>query len=216
LLGLTALRYLQLDQVLAIMFSTPFFVAALSIPILGEYVGPRRWAAICVGFIGVLVVTRPGFGGIHPVAILTLLCALSYAFYSITTRLLLRHDSSETTLFYSNTVGAGIMSLIVPFVWTWPEQWWHFALLMLMGCVGMFGHFLLILAHRLAPASVLSPFIYTQIVWVLLAGYFIFGDIPNQWTLVGAAIVIASGLYLLYRERTVRGETVPPSADPVA
>lgn len=216
ILNIIALRYIQLDQALSIMFSTPFFVAALSVPILGERVGPRRWAAICVGFIGVLVVIRPGVGGIHPAAFLTLACAVSYAFYSIVTRLLSRHDTSETTLFYSNIVGAVAMTIVLPFVWVWPENHWHFALLFLMGAVGMFGHYLLILAHRIAPASVLSPFIYTQLVWVIMAGFFVFGDLPNRWTMAGAAIVIASGLYLLYRERKVRGETTPPSADPVA
>jgi drug/metabolite transporter (DMT)-like permease len=211
-----SLYYLQLDQALAIMFSTPFFVAALSIPILGERVGWRRWAAICGGFGGVLVVIRPGFGGIHPVAFLVLTCAIFYAFYSIITRLLSRHDSSETTLFYSNIVGAVVMTAILPFVWQWPESPWHAVLLVLMGAVGMLGHYLLILAHRVAPASVLSPFIYTQLVWVIIAGYLVFGDLPNRWTLLGSAMVIASGLYLLNRERKVRGEDVPPSADPVA
>lgn len=216
ILNIIALRYLQLDQSLSIMFSTPFFVAALSVPILGERVGWRRWTAICVGFCGVLVVIRPGFGGIHPAAFLSLMCAISYAFYSIATRLLSRHDSSETTLFYSNIVGTAVMTIVVPFVWAAPETWWHFALLVLMGGVGMFSHYLLILAHRIAPASVLSPFIYTQLVWVVISGFLVFGDLPSRWTLLGAAIVIASGLYLLNRERKVRGEAVPPSADPVA
>jgi drug/metabolite transporter (DMT)-like permease len=215
-LNFLALKFLQLDQAMAIMFSGPFMVAALSIPLLGESIGPRRWIAIVIGFIGVLVVARPGFGGIHPAAILSLLCALCYAFYSITTRLLARVDSSETTIFYSNLPGAVIMTAILPFVWQWPDRAYLYGLMMMQGAVAALGHYLMIRAHRIAPASVLSPFMYTQTVWVIIAGYLVFGDLPNHWTLVGCAIVVASGLYLLYREHKVRGEALPPSVDPVA
>src|SRR5580704_1440431 len=117
-LNFFALRYLRLDQVLAITFSTPFFVAALSGPALGEWVGPRRWAAIGVGMGGVLVVTRPGFGQFHPAVILAVLAALCYAVYFLATRLLSRTDSSATTLFYSNGVGAMLMLPAIPFIWT--------------------------------------------------------------------------------------------------
>src|ERR1700678_645967 len=125
MLNFFALRYLRLDQVLAITFSTPFFVAALSGPVLGEWFGPRRWAAIGVGFIGILVVTRPGFGLVHPAAFLAILSTLSYAFYFLATRLLSRADSSETTLFYSNVVGAVVMLPVVPFFWK-PIDLWQF------------------------------------------------------------------------------------------
>lgn len=214
--NLAALQYLQLDQAMVILFSTPFIVAALSIPMLGEQVGPRRWAAIGVGFLGVLLVARPGFGGIHPAALLSLLCALLYALYSIVTRMLARHDSSETTFFYSNLPGAIVMTLALPFIWRTPDYNYLFALMVTQGVVAALGHYLMIRAHRIAPASVLSPFMYTQSVWVVCAGYLVFGDLPNSWTLAGSAIVIASGLYLLYRERKVRGEAAPPSADPIA
>ena len=117
-----ALRYLQLDEALAILFSTPFLVALLCGPLLGEWVGWRRWTAISVGFFGVLLVARPGFGGLHPAALLSLGSAVCYALYVISTRVLARSDSSETTLFYSNLVGAVAMFPIVPFVWTTPEQ----------------------------------------------------------------------------------------------
>src|SRR6202035_4400832 len=108
-LSFFAIKWLQLDQALTIIFSTPFLVAALSGPVLGEWVGPRRWAAIGVGFIGVLVVTRPGFGIVHPAALLAVLATLSYAAYMLSTRLLSRVDSNDTTLFYSNFVGAVVM-----------------------------------------------------------------------------------------------------------
>jgi drug/metabolite transporter (DMT)-like permease len=201
-----ALRYLQLDEALAIVFSTPFFVAALSGPMLGEWVRWRRWTAIAVGFVGVLVVTRPGTGGFQPAALLSLGAAFCYALYSLTTRILARTDSNETTLFYSNLVGALAMAPVVPFVWVTPADPLVIALMVATGAMGSFGHYLLIAAHRLAPAAVLSPFIYTEIVLVIALGYLVFGDVPNRWTLTGAAIVVASGLYILHRERTVKGD----------
>jgi drug/metabolite transporter (DMT)-like permease len=201
LLNFFALRYLQLDQALAIVFSTPFFVAMLSGPVLGEWVGWRRWAAICVGFLGVLLVARPGFGGIHPAALISLAAAMFYAAYNISTRMLSRTDSNETTLFYSNLVGAVVMMPVVPFVWTTPSEPIVIVLMIVCGAFGTVGHYMLIVAHRLAPPAVLAPFIYSQLVWVIILGYMVFADLPNEWTLAGAAIVVASGLYMLYREQ---------------
>ena len=202
-----ALRYLQLDESVAIQFSTPFFVAALSGPILGEWVRWRRWTAICVGFLGVLVVTRPGTGGLHWAVFLSLAAAFSYAAYAIITRILARTDSNETTLFYSNLVGAVVMLPVVLFVWVTPTDPLIIALMVMTGAIGSLGHYLLIAGHRLAPASVLTPFIYTEIVWMIALGFLVFGDVPNRWTIAGSAIVVASGLYLLHRER-VRGRGV--------
>jgi drug/metabolite transporter (DMT)-like permease len=201
LCNFAALRYLQLDEAVAIAFSTPFFVAALSGPLLGEWVEWRRWAAICIGFLGVLLVIRPGPGTFHPAALIPLAAAVFHAFYAITTRMLVRTDSNETTLFYSNVVGAVALVPVLPFIWTTPTEPIVIALMVAAGALGSLGHYFLIAAHRLAPASVLSPFIYTQIVLVIVLGYLVFGDVPERWTLAGAAIVVASGLYLLHRER---------------
>src|SRR5665647_424812 len=203
LLNFFALRWLQLDQATSILFATPFLVALMSGPILGEWVGWRRWVAICVGFAGVIVVTRPGFGGEALAALLSVASLCCYAFYIISTRVLARTDSSETTLFYSNLFGAVVMTMVVPFVWTTPDRWLHVALMLGMGALGSTGHYLLIIAHRLAPPVVLAPFMYTQLIWVIALGFLIFGDLPNHWTLAGAATVVASGLYLLHRERRV-------------
>jgi len=205
LCNFAALRYLQLDEAIALIFSTPFFVAALSGPILGEWVHWRRWIAIAVGFVGVLVVTRPGAGSFHPAALLSLSAALCYALYSISTRILARTDSNETTLFYSNLVGFLALMPVVPFAWTTPGDPLVIALMVATGAIGSFGHYLLIAAHRLAPAAVLSPFIYIEIVLVTALGFLVFGDVPSRFTLTGAAIVVASGLYLIHRERKVRG-----------
>jgi len=211
-LNFIAVRYLQLDQTLSIMFSAPFIVALLAGPLLGERLDWRRWTAICVGFCGVLLVTRPGLGGIHPAALLMVGAALCYAVYGIMTRALARTDSNETTLFYTNLVGAIVMVPVLPFVWTPPQDPFSWVLTVIMGFLGGLGHYLLILGHRLAPASVLSPFIYSQMIWMITLGYLVFGDVPNRWTLAGAAVVIASGLYLIHRERR---RVIPPAPDVV-
>jgi drug/metabolite transporter (DMT)-like permease len=212
-LNFFALRYLQLDEALAILFSTPFLVALLCGPLLGEWVGWRRWTAISVGFFGVLLVARPGFGGLHPAALLSLGSAVCYALYVISTRVLSHSDSSETTLFYSNLVGAVAMLPVIPLVWTTPNSVLVVGLMVLIGALGSGGHYLLIRGHRLAPASTLAPFIYTQMVWTTTLGFLVFGDVPHRWTIVGGLIVVSSGLYLLNRERKVG--KVEPSA-PVA
>jgi drug/metabolite transporter (DMT)-like permease len=203
-LNVVALRYLQLDQTVSIMFSTPFLVAVLAGPLLGEWIGPRRWAAISIGFLGVILVMRPGLGGIHPAAALTVIGTVLYAIYLITTRVLSRTDSTQTTLFYSNVVGLIGMSLALPLVWITPKDPIVAVAMVAIGGFGALGHYLLIAAHRLAPAPILAPFIYSQLVWMVTLGYLVFGDLPNRWTLIGASIVIASGLYLLFRERQLK------------
>ena len=157
-----------------------------------------------LALLGVLVVTRPGAGSFHPAALLSLSAAVFYALYSIITRILARTDSNGTTLFYSNIVGALVLLPVIPFVWTTPTEPIVIALMVASGAMGSAGHYFLIAAHRLAPAAVLSPFIYTEIVLVIVLGYLVFGDLPNRWTITGAAIVVASGLYILNRERQVR------------
>jgi drug/metabolite transporter (DMT)-like permease len=200
-LNFFALKYLQLTETVSIMFATPLIVALLAGPLLGEYAGPRRLAAIAVGFIGILIITRPGLGGLHPAAFLSLAGAVCYALYSIATRILAAYDSSATTMLYSGLAGIVFVTPLVPFVWSVPEAPLVWIMMALVGAFGAFGHWLLILAHARAPAPVLAPFIYTQIIWMIGLGLVVFGDWPDGWTLFGAAIVIGSGLYLLYRER---------------
>jgi drug/metabolite transporter (DMT)-like permease len=199
-LNVMALRFLQIDENLSIIFSTPFWVAAMAGPLLGEWIGWRRWAAIAAGFCGVLVVIRPGFH-MHPAVLLSLATAVFYASYNVVTRALSRHDSNETQLFYGNCIGALAMSAIVPFVWTTPESLLIVGLMIVIGGFGSVGHYFLIAAHRQAPASLISPFMYTQLIWAVILGYLIFSDVPTVWTVAGAGIVIASGLYLFNRER---------------
>lgn len=203
-LNFTALQFLQLDQTVSIMFSVPFFVALFAGPMLGERVGARRWIAILVGFSGILLVVRPGAGGIHPAAILCLGAAATYALYAITTRMLAKTDSSQTTLFYSALVGSIAASLPLPFVWETPREPLVIGLMLELGAVAGAGHFLMILAHARAPAATLAPFIYTQIISMIMLGWLVFGQMPSLWTLAGAGVVIGSGAYLLVMERRNR------------
>jgi drug/metabolite transporter (DMT)-like permease len=201
-----ALRYLQLDQTAALMFTMPFFVALFAGPLLGEWIGTRRWIAIIVGFCGVLLITQPGAGGIHPAAILVLIGSICYALYNMSTRALAAHDSTATTLFYTALVGFIAASLPLPLVWTTPTDPWVIGAMVTVGVFGWIGHWLLISAHKYAPAATLAPFVYFQIVWMALSGFLVFGDVPSGWTIAGVAVVIASGLYLLNRERKMHAE----------
>ena len=200
-----ALRYLQLDETTSIIFATPLLVALLAGPLLGEWVGPRRLAAIGVGFLGVVLVLRPGLGGLHWAASFSVLGMVCYALYSITTRKLAQVDSAATMVLLSALVPALALTPAMPFVWRMPEHATSWLLLAGTGLFGAVGHWLLTVAHRLAPASILMPFTYSQILWVVLLSYVVFHDVPSATTLLGAGIVIASGLYLLYRERVRRG-----------
>ncbi len=198
-----ALQYLQLDQTVSIMFATPFIVAILSGPFLGEWIGRRRWIAVIVGFLGVLVVTQPWSGSLHWAMLLSLVGACVYALYNILTRMLAGHDSAATTSIYSVAFGAAVATALVPFIWTTPPGLAAVAGMIAIGAFGAVGHWLLIVAHGYAPPGILAPFIYTQIVWMTALGWLVFAQVPAANTLAGAAIVIASGLYLLYRERVV-------------
>lgn len=206
-LNFLALRWMQLDEVLSIIFTFPFIVAMASGPLLSEWLGWRRWAAICFGFGGVLLITRPGFAEFQPAALFSLAATTCYGFYAVITRIVSRVDSNQTSLFYSNLIGALIMLPVIPFVWQTPENWIITLMMIATGVLGSAGHFCLISGHKLAPASVLSPFIYTQLLWVVILGYLVFDHVPNGWTLAGAGMVVGSGLYLLYRERQVGRST---------
>ena len=209
-LNFFALQYLQLDQTVSIMFSAPFFVALFAGPLLGEWIGVKRWAAILVGFAGILLVTQPG-QGIHWAALFCVGAAITFALYGITTRMLAPYDSSPTTLFYSSLVGTVAATLPLPFVWVTPTEPMVYAAMLELGAVAGAGHFLLILAHARAPAATLAPFIYIQILAMVALGWLLFDDVPSLWTLAGACIVVGSGIYLLVQERNERRRLAPLS-----
>jgi drug/metabolite transporter (DMT)-like permease len=209
-----ALRYLQLDQTVTIFFLTPLLVAALAGPLLHEWVGWHRVLAIIVGFLGVLVVMHPGLGGLRWAMLLVLVATFGYALYNIATRYLAAFDPPEVTQTYTPLAGAVVMAPFALPAWQWPQDALVWLLFASLGFWGGLGHWLLILAHRHAPAPVLAPFIYLGLIWMSVAGLLIFGDVPTLWTLSGAAIVILSGLYLLARERrAVAAAKAGPASD---
>lgn len=195
-----ALSHIGLAENAAIAFTIPIFIAALSVPLLGERVGPRRWAAVVAGFLGVLVVLRPGLGALHWAAGIALASSALAALFQIATRRIAAFDPAPVSLFYTGLVGTLGSSLLLPFFWRMPigAEWLG---LLSVGLVGGASQWLVLEAYRRGPAPVLAPFNYTQIVWSLLFGYLVFNHLPDFWTFAGAAVVIASGLYIVYRER---------------
>lgn len=203
--NMVALRYLRLDQTTTILFLSPLTVALLAGPLLGEWVGWRRLIAIMVGFTGIVVAIRPGFAEFHPAFILSLGCMLSYSMLILLTRYLAAHDSSETTLFYSMIVGSLVTLPWALMDWVWPEGLVVWFVILSMGIFAALGHYIFIVAHRIAPTSALAPFLYVQLLSVTAFGYLVFGDIPDQWTIAGSVIIVASGIYLVHREHSSGG-----------
>jgi len=200
-----AIQHIPLADASSISFVAPLMVTALSVPFLGEQVGVRRWAAVAVGFVGALIIIRPGPGTLQSASILPLASATCFAFYQIATRVLATRDHAFTTSLMSPMVGAVLCSAVMPFLWQQPA-WWGWLLLMLVGAIGGFSHFVLIKAYEYAPPPILAPFAYTNLIWSVSLGYLLFGDLPDRYTALGATIIVSSGLYTLYRERVRRQE----------
>ena len=200
LLFIFSLRFLPLADAAAIGFVSPLFITALSVPMLGEVVGIRRWTAIAVGFIGVLIVIRPGTGAFQPAAFLVLASSLCWAFASIFTRRIAGRDDTSATMLWTGIIGFGLLSALVPFDFTFPSVP-HLALNIVLGTIATIGQYWMILAYRHAGAALLAPFSYIQLLWAISSGYLIFGTLPDQMTLLGASIITASGLYTIHRER---------------
>jgi drug/metabolite transporter (DMT)-like permease len=205
ILFFSGVRLLPLADASAIMFTSPILLSILAIPYLGEKVGPYRWAAIFVAFLGALVVVRPGSGMMGAGALFLLGCAFCNAFYQLITRQLRGTDDARTTLLYTGLAGTVGTSLAVPLVWT-PVALGDWPLFAALGVFGCLGHFTLIKAFQSAPATVVAPFSYASIIWAILFGFFVFDDLPDLWTLVGATIIAAGGLYILHREQVRKRE----------
>jgi drug/metabolite transporter (DMT)-like permease len=199
-----ALRVLPMAEATAINFVSPAFITALSVLFLGEVVGWRRWTAIAVGLLGALIVVRPGSGVFQPAALLPLVTAAAWAVAVIATRRMAGGDPPETTLIWSAGVGLAVCSLLVPFVFVVPS-WGELGLGVALGIVSAVPHALVVLAYRVAPASVLAPFAYVQLLTSAVVGAIAFGALPDGWTLVGGAVIAASGLYMAHRERVRAG-----------
>lgn len=198
-----AVQYLPLTVTGAVAFTMPLFVCALSVPMLGEHVGWRRWTAVAVGFLGILVIVRPGTEAFHPAMLLSLLGTFSASLYFLLTRRLAGVESAATQQFY---VGLFATVALAPFAlnnWVWPTQAADWAAFFGVGLAGYIGHQLSTVAHRFAPASVLAPFAYLQIIFMTASSWLIFNQPPEIWLFIGAPIVIASGLYIWLRERSM-------------
>jgi len=196
-----ALRFLPLAEASAITFLAPIFVVLLSGPLLGERPSAARWTASIGGFIGILLIVRPGSAVFHPGALLLLLAAICNALYNILTRKLI-DDGVHTTLFYSAFVGTLLLSLALP--WAASESlpgWRESALFLLLGLFAGLGHWLVISASMMAPASLLTPFTYLQMIWATLYGYAVFGQLPDRASALGMAVIVASGVFLALQER---------------
>jgi drug/metabolite transporter (DMT)-like permease len=205
LLFISGLRFLPIAEASATGFVSPLLVTALSIVFLGESVGVRRWLATAVGLIGVLIILRPGSSAFHPAAFFPLVSALSWACMLIMTRMMSGREAVMTTMTYSAIVGIAILSALVPLVWVAPS--WHDILFgILIGVASTAGQWIVVLAFRYADASVLAPFSYTQLLWVSILGFLVFGEVPDIWTVTGAIFVVASGLYTAHRERLRRSQ----------
>lgn len=197
----SALQFVSLADATAVMFFAPVLVTLLAGVILKEKVGIRRLLAVVAGFVGVLLIVRPGRGDAEPALLLALLAALFLASYFLTTRMLHGRDDPDTTLFHGTSAGTIVLTLAVPFFWTQPQgvDW---ILMIMTGTLGACGHFMLIYAFSQAAASVLSPFLNFQLVAATLYSVVLFGDMPDLWFFAGSSLVIGAGLFIWWRERT--------------
>ncbi len=209
LLGATVLYFSGLSKMgmatgAAIQLTGPLMVTALSGPLLGEHIGWRRWMAVGFGFVGALIIIRPGFD-MRWAALLFVASAMCSTLYQISTRYLAGTDSAATAATVAAIVGAVALSPVAPFVWDRPDGWLTIALFASIGLLAGLGHFLLTNAYRYAGAATLAPINYGQIVGAAIVGFIVFGDFPDRWTLVGAAIIVGAGLYVTQRERVASG-----------
>lgn len=200
----TALHYTDLPTASVISFVSPFIITALSGVMLGERVGPRRWSAVGVGFVGALVILRPGSGVVQIASFLVLISAACNALYQILTRSLAARDSAETSNTYIAVVGFLLTSAAVPFFWEPPRSMLDILLFIGLGIFGGFGHYFIVKALEWGPATVIAPLNYGQLIGTVILGYFVFAEFPDLWTWIGAAVIIASGLYIFYRERRLQ------------
>jgi len=199
----TALKYLPLTTTVAIFFASPMLVCLLSIPILNEKVGIKRFAAIVVGFIGVLIIVAPWGEQFDYHIFLAVGALFGASGYFIMSRVIAGIDANSVTQFYCAGVPTLLLLPVVLSVWQWPTTQLDWGLLLLIGTLGMFGHSLLTVAHRFAEASVLAPVVYSQIIYITLFSWMIFDSVPSLSTTIGIVIIIASGVYIWSRERAL-------------
>ena len=197
-----AFTLLGLAETHAIFASYPLIIAMLSGPILGEYVGWRRWLAICVGFIGILIILNPGNGIFSPYALVPLAGAILFAIYGLLTRYVGQYDDSSTSFYWTGAVGSIAMTVIGLNFWD-PVSRSDWSVMLLLSASGVVGHYLLIKCYEVAEASAIQPFAYLQLIWASMIGIIIFGEQITTNVLIGACIIVGAGLFTLWRERKV-------------
>jgi drug/metabolite transporter (DMT)-like permease len=195
-----ALRFIGLATAATINFTAPFIVALLGVPMLGERVGLRRWLTIGVGFVGVLIVIRPGGNVVQLATLLAMGTAVCYAGYQVLTRRVAATDPPETTVGYSALLGTALTTLVLPFSWVSPTSWAQVGLLLSMGITGGLGHYMVARAYMWAPAAVVSPFNYVQLLGAAVTGYLFFGEVPGATLWLGAALIVGSGILMAWSE----------------
>ncbi len=195
-----ALRYVPLADAVAVSFVAPFMVTIMGALFLGEKVGLRRWSAVTIGYIGTLIVIRPGLGVVHPAVFLVLAAATAFALRQILSRVLAALDRTATTVTYTAIASVLLLSAPLPFFWKAPEAGWELAVLAGMAVCAALGELLVIRALEIAQAIVLAPVHYSLIIWGTFYGWLVFDQLPDRWTWLGAAIIVATGLYILDRE----------------
>ena len=196
-----AVKFVPLADAVAVSFVAPFLVTAMGALLLGERVGPRRWSAVVVGFLGTLIVIRPGMGVMHPAVLLVLVAATAFAARQVVSRRLAASDRTITTVAYTALASVLVLSLPLPFLWRTPVTDMQWALLFGMAVFAAMGELLIIKSLEIAQASVLAPMHYSLIIWGTFWGWLVFDQLPDMWTWIGAAIIVATGLYLIHRER---------------
>ena len=199
-LNFFALQYLQLAETGAVQFSVPILIALISAWLLHERLDAKRWIAIGVGFLGVLVIIRPGSHGFHPAIFLSIMNACLYAGFNLMTRRLASSDHPIVTQWASAAVPAILLAPFALWQWQSPDGWLTWLIILATGLSGGLGHMASAVAHRYATAAVLGPFLYQQIIYMSVGGWLVFGQIPDSAVALGACIVVLSGLYLLWRE----------------
>ncbi len=202
-LVMLAFRIMPLAAVHAIIAATPLLVTAFSVPLLGERVGWRRWLAVAVGFLGVLLIVRPGVGVVHPGALLALVCAVLFALYNILTRLVARSDHPATSFLWQTVWSAILLTLVGPWFATAVAPA-HFPLFLALGAMGALGHYLLVRSLTLAPAVVVQPIFYMMIVWAAFWGFVLFAEVPDLWTILGAALIVGAGVFAAIRQHRLQ------------
>ncbi len=202
-LNFWALQYLQLAETGSIQFLAPILVALIGHHLLGERLDRGRWLAIIVGFLGVLIILQPGSRGFHPAMLVSLFQTSLYATFIILTRLLAADDRPEASNFLSALIAVIVLAPFALAEWRAPDTTLQWLVVAVTGLAGGLGHYLLAMAPRYAPASTISPFIYSQILYMVLLGYLVFGDLPRSAVVLGGTVVIGSGLYLVFRERAL-------------